>query len=377
MSTMTYAAARLGDLSDPSLPALDLPDGGAAELSQADYRGRTYVFKRYHEELRSVARADELGRMLRWRCGLGEDERSRLDAVAAWPRHIVWDGDRLLGVLTPRAPGAYLAGPRPRTLDRLAMTMDAGAGRTLGRSPESIKLSALGHLVDAVLHLHALGVVINDLYAHNVLVSAFGDAVLLVDCDSMTGEHWEPVLPVNLTPEWIRTAVPGVDRPTRATDLARLALVVITTMVDPDLERIGPRDVAGLARLLGSAVDAEFVCRTLQEPDVGAVAVQQWRELGARWRTASATAAAPAPEIVLPLPLFDPVGGPLLPVGHALPRLDHESLHGLGLIPDLDLADPDRTPGTSGRRPVAVREALLVLAVLAVLGAALLWWVAP
>ncbi|WP_249999059.1 hypothetical protein [Actinoplanes sp. M2I2] len=309
---------------------LDLEEGGTAKVSQVTYAGRPYLFKRYHDELRDAVRPQPLRKMLDWRRERSADERAWLHNGAAWVRHLVWEGDRLTGLLVPQAPPDFIAGRQPRTLDTLAHDR-----------PTPVKLNAFGHLIAAVAWFHRRGVVINDLHAYNVLVRATGAGVYLVDCDSMTGEHWEPVLPANLAPDQMRDVIPDVDRPRPEVDYARLAQIIVTTTLDLDVAEIATLDE-----------DATFgsLCRELTEPvalflcaartcESGPGAVEEWARLGDLWRQ-PARAWVRMPDRRPACEGWNPVGGPLLP-RTGLPRLPLPEPPRLG-GPDVVAASPVR-----------------------------------
>jgi hypothetical protein len=351
-SSAAATAIQHTDLQPHRTEPLNLDDGGTAELTQADYRGRPYLFKRYHDEYRDKASSIELTRMLRWRESRSVTDQRTLAAIAAWPRYTVWDGDRLLGLLIPPAPATFLVGRRPRSLEMLLQPGDGRPGDR--RDALAIKLNAFGHLIEAVTWFHDRGVVVNDLHAHNVLVSRFGDAVHLVDCDSMTGLHWNQVLPRNLAPDGMREVIPEVDRPSVATDFARLSQVIVSTLLDEEVVQIGEKSVAVLTDMLSEPV-ATFLCAARLVPNFTADAAEHWRRLGGRWRAGSTWAAADAADISAPQPSWTPVGGPLLPDGFTFPRLDVSVLR-LGL----DLSGPDEAPPP--RRAIEADRATVVVA---------------
>lgn len=318
---------RLADLTVTTAEPLVLETGGTATVSQVAYAGKPFIFKRYFDGLREAVRPGELQRMLDWHHRCPAADRARLHIGAAWVRHLVWDGDTLAGVLVPQAPPEFIAtavhGPlvtrQPRTLGDLTQSPPA-AGR--GLDPDAVRLNALSHLVDAILWFHDRGVVINDLHAHNVLVRPDGDGVYLVDCDSMTGEHWAPVLAYNPAPDAMREVVPGIDQPTVGSDFGRLAQVVVTTMLKDEVAGIAthPGDTvfARLCDLLTESA-ARFVCATRDGTlgDLDHIA-GEWRRLAGLWRRPAWASVRPdARESVQDG--WDPIGGPLFPHG-GLPR---------------------------------------------------------
>ncbi len=344
------AAIQLTQLSTPSGPALHLDDGGTATLAPAEYGGRLYVFKRYRDEYRAAASARQLERILRWQQGCSPADQRMLTAVAAWPQSTVWDGDDLLGLLVPPAPSAFLTAGCPRSLDMLMQLGDGGPSQR--RDALSMRLNAFGHLIATVTWFHDRRVVINDLYAHNVLVSRFGDAVYLVDCDSMVSPYWDPVLPKNFAPDSVREVIPEADVPTVATDFARLAHVIICTLFDEEVVDLGADYIAELNELLTEPV-ATFVRAARTVSNHTEDAAVQWRVLGERWSETPSWGTAPAADVSEP---GEPVGGRLLPDGFHFTPFDTSLL-----AQGLDLSGPygRRSAATRGPRlrPTVVRTA--------------------
>jgi hypothetical protein len=312
------ASVPIGDLRPSDTEPLLLEDGGTASVEQVEYAGRRYLFKRYHPEFRAVARTAELDRLIGWGASERRRNRSPLPAIAAWPRFRVHDRDGLAGMLIVPAPDTFFHLRRPRTLDLLPDDGDGQAGDR--REKLAIQLNAFGHLIEAVLWFHRHDVVINDLHAHNVLVSRFGDAVHLVDCDSMTGRHWDPVLPGNVAPDSMREVIEGVDDPCVATDFARLAHVIVSLLADEDVFEVGEPTVLQLAEMVGDPV-ARFLGQACRVGVFEQGSVRMWRVLGESWRARPAWATAGGVEIVEEQELWEPPFGRLLPAGFAFPRL--------------------------------------------------------
>lgn len=334
----------IGDLTAAAADPLVLLPGGTATVSQVTYAGRPYIFKRYHDSVRATARPDGLQSMIDWYRRRSAEERTRLNVGAAWVRHVVWDDGRLSGVLLPQAPPDFIAGRHPRTLDDLPETDGVG-----GRDHVAVKLNAFGHLIDAILWFHGRGVLINDLHAHNVLARAGGDGVYLVDCDSMLGEHWAPVLehhaPDNMSD------VPSIDEPTTATDFGRLAQVILTLLLNQDVGAIATHTddpiFAGLCDLVTEPV-ARFICAT-RDGTFDEEAAREWRRLGEAWRLPARAVRRsanrePAGEG------YSPIGGPLLPLTD-LPPLDLPAYEEA----QLDLDGPDGPRPTPIARPAEIR----------------------
>lgn len=254
---------QVADLRPLAEEALTIDDGGTATIDQVRYRGSTYVFKRY----RVLASPAELTKLIRWGRSLPVVERAALRAKAAWPKAVVYDGDRFVGLLVPLAPARFIADGQPRSLDLLG-------------DDEQAKLVAFGHLIAAVAWFHDRGVVVNDLTAPNILVAEAGDGVHLVDCDSMVGRHWAPVLPKNAAPEDVRDVVGDVDDPTAATDYARLAHTIICSLFDAEVVDVDDRH-PDLVRVVGPET-AAFLCAA-KRMTLGDGSEEIWRLLGDRW----------------------------------------------------------------------------------------------
>jgi hypothetical protein len=270
--------------------------GGTAVLEPRRFRNRDYLFKRYEPEYVAQLAAKALSRLIAWRGELPDADRQQLDGYAAWPRYRVCDrGGQVLGLLTPCAHETYFhrhpttGALEPRTLETLRM-----GTRSV---PIEVKLNAFGRLIEAVGWLHRHGVVVNDLQPQNALYSRFGDAVLLVDCDSMTGAHWAPVLPLvqPVTFAEMRTA----SEPRPATDWAKLAVIVMQTMLEDEVEVPGAREATELTRLLTVDV-ADFVLHAIDPTRYRDTDRDRWAELGRRWRQTRSRASAAVPVPVPP-----------------------------------------------------------------------------
>ncbi|GIE88120.1 hypothetical protein [Actinoplanes regularis] len=338
------AAVPVTALRPSAAQPLLLPEGGTATVAQVEYEGRPYLFKRYHDEHRSAVRPGELDRLIAWQTRGSRADQQVMNAIAAWPRYAVWDRDGLAGMLIRPAPGAYFHRDRPRALDMLP---DPGDGRPGERRDAlAIRLNAFGHLVAAITWFHDRGVMINDLHAHNVLVSRFGDGVHLVDCDSMTGLHWRPVLPPprNVAPDAMRAVIPGVDDPSQATDFARLAYVIISLLAGDEMEEIGEPTVEQLAGMIGDPM-ARFLCKALAMVVPVDDADRVWRVLGRSWREVAVWATAGGAEVTEPEPLWEPPLGTLLPPGFTFPRLDLSMLERPLVVPPQSVLERKRSGG--------------------------------
>ena len=256
-------AIPLTDLRPTAGRTLTIFHGGTAAVEEVEYRGSAALFKRYQVNASAAA----LTKLIRWGRNLPIADRATLRKIAAWPKARVYDGNRLVGLLVPLAPARFIADGTPRSLDMLA-------------DDERVKLAAFGHLIAAVTWFHDHEVVVNDLAAPNILVTETGDGVHLVDCDSMVGKHWAPVLPKNAAPQDVRDVVGDVDNPTTTTDFARLAHTIICSLFDAEVVDIDDRDPE-LVRMVGQET-ATFLCAARRKV-LGDESGATWRLLGDRW----------------------------------------------------------------------------------------------
>ncbi|WP_433360113.1 hypothetical protein ACQPZX_26150 [Actinoplanes sp. CA-142083] len=298
-------------------------DAGNSRLFRVDFEGQEYLYKEYTEAFRSDADQHALGRLIAWRDTLAAHDRAHLDGVAAWPRFRVRHNGLLLGVLLPFAPERFYEkgrdDPRPRMLAQLIRLKADGRIRP-GAEPE-VKHAALGHAVEVLLWFHSHRVVINDVRELNVLCAKFGTDVFYVDCDVMAGP-WRGVGPA-AAPGYMAKAIPGLDRPTRETDIARLAWMAAAILLDdlalPEVREDQLRKVTdpAAARLLTTA----------SRP--GAIDEDGWRKLIDRWTaprwtaTAKVGGAAEAP----------PAPAPPLPPTRPVPMFQAESVGSTFKVP--------------------------------------------
>jgi hypothetical protein len=307
--TPVVDAADLVPLVDPDTV---IESGGNAHLSRIRYVGEEFLYKRFRDEYLLDVDERALRALVAWRGDLPAATRDRLDELAAWPRHLVRGGDgAVCGLLMPVAAHRFFrprrdGGRTPRTFyDLLAAHRSAAA-------PPAQKLTACAHLVRAVLWLHDLGVVVDDLQPDNILCATTG-VVYLVDCDSMVsprdwGRVARPVAPQ------IMSDVVTPDRPAGPdTDLHKLAGVLLWVLLDDaGVVRAGPAEHARLAATVSPEV-ADLLVGALDvapAPDVWRRAADHWLELAATAGTRpTGRAAAPRPAV----PPAGPARRPWLP----------------------------------------------------------------
>jgi hypothetical protein len=294
----------LAQLSEPS--RLPWGNAGNSTMWTCTFAGKRYVFKEYSEEFRAMADQNALGRLIRWRDTLPDEDRRYLDRVAAWPRYRVRKNGTLLGVLLPFAPESFFRQTfpdgqyRPNVIANLVRrTMD---GNVISGATVHVKTSAIGNAADVLLWFHRLGVLVNDVRELNILCTELGSAVHYVDCDVMIGP-WGSVGPP-AAPEYLQELLPHGAAPSREIELTRLAWVAVWILLDDFSLRGIPQ--ARLTAVI-DAKDAELIARTgnLEPFDM-----ENWRRLANRWIkwTARASLGPPPgePEVVTPKPWLPP-----------------------------------------------------------------------
>jgi hypothetical protein len=292
--------------------------GGTADILRCTWPGGTGLYKRYKTDFLSKIDEVALTRLVRWRLGLAQDTRRKLDRSCAWPiASVVRDG-RTVGVLMPRTPaGLATSSPgagdhRCRTLSDLRrLQPDLPADQIRPAIAET--LTAFGLTVQVVLWLHEQGVVVNDVQPLNVLINLDIPQVYLVDCDAMVGP-WGQVGPP-AAPVYFNEIIK--DPPGPAVDLAKVAWCMFFTLLDDfSLRQLGPEVQEQIERysphttvdlLVRTASGREDVSR-LREP--WSERASQWISCGANevlitddgWHPVSAKLPLPPPRRSAELP---------------------------------------------------------------------------
>ncbi|MDG9689542.1 hypothetical protein [Streptomyces mutabilis] len=189
--------------------------------------GSPLLFKEYKDpsKVNSTALADLVG----MRQGLGQTDRSRLDALAAWPLCRVLEGGRTLGFLMRRAPAhmswrTATGATKLLELQYLIRPPKAAWQEVVQPSPEERRALALA-CVEAIGWFHDAGLVIGDLSQANVLWSLSpGPAVHFLDCDGFRRVGRAAVQAQAATPDWNDPLAPSTDA-TVDTDAYKTALV--------------------------------------------------------------------------------------------------------------------------------------------------------
>jgi hypothetical protein len=272
---------RIGELVPVDDPGTVFEHGGNATLFRCRYRDHDFLFKKFRTE--HLADVDEaaLLELVAWRSTLAAATRDRLDGSAAWPRHVVRDGDRLRGLLVPVAADRFFRA-RPTGVRTPRSFYDLLASRHRVAAPLAEKLTAAAHAVRTVLWLHGLGVVVDDLQPDNLLCATDGAGVYLVDCDSMVGPRAWGRVAEPTAPDLMTAVVAGRTPADPASDLTKLTWILLRTLVnEPGLTHVGDRERVKLAGIV-SADTAAFLLGALDrvpEPAVWSRFADRWQEL--------------------------------------------------------------------------------------------------
>ncbi|MFI7020221.1 hypothetical protein [Streptomyces sp. NPDC050164] len=189
--------------------------------------GGPLLFKEYKEpyKVNGTALAD----LVALRQGLGQADRSRLDALAAWPLCRVVEGGRTLGFLMRRAPAhmtwrTSAGATKLVELQYLIRPPKAAWQDVVQPGPEQRRALALA-CVEAIGWFHDAGLVIGDISQANVLWSLSPEpAVHFLDCDGFRRVGHAAVQAQAATPDWNDPLAPSTDA-TVDTDAYKTALV--------------------------------------------------------------------------------------------------------------------------------------------------------
>lgn len=189
--------------------------------------GSPLLFKEYKQpsKINGTALAD----LVALRQGLGQADKGRLDALAAWPLCRVVEGGRTLGFLMRRAPAHMTWRTAAGTtklveLQYLVRPPKAAWQDVVQPSPEQRRALALA-CVEAIGWFHDAGLVIGDISQANVLWSLSPDpAVHFLDCDGFRRVGHAAVQAQAATPDWNDPLAPSIDA-TVDTDAYKTALV--------------------------------------------------------------------------------------------------------------------------------------------------------
>ncbi|MFD5491431.1 hypothetical protein ACTWJ9_03250 [Streptomyces sp. GDS52] len=189
--------------------------------------GGPLLYKEYKDpsKVNGTALADLVG----LRQGLGQADRSRLDALAAWPLCRVVEGGRTLGFLMRRAPAhmtwrTATGAAKLLELQYLIRPPKPAWQDVTQPPPEQRRALALA-CVEAIGWFHDAGLVIGDISQANVLWSLSpAPAVHFLDCDGFRRVGRAAVQAQAATPDWNDPLAPSTDA-TVDTDAYKTALV--------------------------------------------------------------------------------------------------------------------------------------------------------
>jgi glycosyltransferase involved in cell wall biosynthesis len=267
------------------------------ELQLGDRVGEGGIGAVYHVTLRSTAGAqdlmlkeftepdridaDALARLAELSTGFYGADPFPAGTGASWPRHIVVEGERVVGYLMDEAPAEYkiqvrgLGAPR-EALAAFEFLLTSRSyqrfflARVVSRRE---RLELLLRTADLLFFLHQRSIVVGDFSPRNLLFSLDRDpSVFLLDTDT-SWFRGRSVLPNVETVGWaVQQILNQVEEPSAATDVFKFALLVLRLLVGDQLavdpkELDLPRSMAKLASLIGSSLSSEPQSR----PDVGAV----------------------------------------------------------------------------------------------------------
>ncbi|WP_030856147.1 hypothetical protein [Streptomyces sp. NRRL S-37] len=189
--------------------------------------GGPLLFKEYKDP--SKVNGGALVDLVGLRQGLGQADRSRLDALAAWPLCRVVEGGRALGFLMRRAPAAMTwrtatGSTKLLELQYLIRPPKAAWQDVAQPAPEQRRALALA-CVEAIGWFHDAGLVIGDISQANVLWSLSPEpAVHFLDCDGFRRVGRAAVQAQAATPDWNDPLASSTDA-TVDTDAYKTALV--------------------------------------------------------------------------------------------------------------------------------------------------------
>jgi hypothetical protein len=222
--------------------------GELVPVSRAGGQGRVYrpqfapaslgqgpVVVKLYRRAPPAGAAVVLADMVAWGRSLSRDERTRLEAVTAWPLAVVHAGSRAAGIVMRDLSGRFAvpfvmpSGRRERVLLALEHLLGADGyleSRNLGVRLDTTRRARVAERVSAALALlHRQGIAAGDIAPNNLLV-AFGVSteVCFIDCDSMAfrGSSAFPSV------ETGDRDMPFAESPdTRAADAYKLGLVIL------------------------------------------------------------------------------------------------------------------------------------------------------
>ncbi|NUV60419.1 hypothetical protein [Streptomyces sp. CAI-85] len=172
------------------------------------------LYKEYKDPAKVDGRA--LADLVAFRQGLGAADRTRLDALAAWPLCRVVEGGRTLGFLMRRAPARMTwrtaaGATKLLELQYLIRPPKVAWQEVSQPTPGQRRELALA-CVDAIAWFHDAGLVIGDISQANVLWSLSPDpAVHFLDCDGFRRVGRGAVQAQAATPDWNDPLAPSTE----------------------------------------------------------------------------------------------------------------------------------------------------------------------
>ena len=250
----------------------ELGDGGEGTVHAVAGPGvgPAMVLKRYQREL-PAARVRQLEHLVGIRAELSLGMRA-----FAWPETLVVDGDRVAGVLMPRAPDGFWAPfamrsgavqRRLREVQYLLFGADKLQRLGVPFATLSTRLELLNGICAALSVLHHHDLVYGDLSARNVVYRTDGElGVFLLDCDGIAARGSAYVID---SPDWTDPAAPTTASP--ATDVHKLGLLAARVLsVHPTTRRLP--GAGGTPRVAAEALAAALEPEPANRPSIDQLA---------------------------------------------------------------------------------------------------------
>lgn len=241
------------------------------------------------------------------RARLSAPDRDLLDSHAAWPIRLVRDQGRVVGLLMPLIPDAFVQVGRSITgsamrKEREIQFLFLAANRCAKLGFPLVNLHQRLHLCEQLARvlalLHTNNVVFGDFNAKNALFSVGpgrADAgIMLVDCDAVRVRGTMSAVPQLNTPDW---EPPAAERTqlTSYTDVYKYALFVLRCL-SPGTNASTARDTRRVTDILDPE-GQHLLAASLSETPGHRPSCAQWAEYFARLRSArlAGQPVAPAP----------------------------------------------------------------------------------
>ncbi|MFE5108459.1 hypothetical protein [Streptomyces sp. NPDC056663] len=204
------------DVADVARSSLTLGEragtGGQGEVHAVDDGSLLYKEYKAPSKVNGHALAD----LVAFRQGLGQADRTRLDALAAWPLRRVVEGGRALGFLMRRAPSPMTwrtatGAMKLLELQYLIRPPKVAWQEVSQPTPEQRRALALA-CVEAIGWFHDAGLVIGDISQANILWSLTPEpAVHFLDCDGFRRVGRDAVQAQAATPDWNDPLAPSTE----------------------------------------------------------------------------------------------------------------------------------------------------------------------